>query len=189
MHQAYSQALRNHSKAAFDSFKRQERVVISCGDQDVINTCGQANLIRWAIRHEVLEHMQDHLSAVKADLRQSTHKEAKQKAEGGRALKKPVGIKKLSPQQGQETRRAACGSSPLQPSCKKRRSSSGPRLVNIASPVVGRGVVFRGRYEGWGLCGHRVLVQWPAQHSLHVEREVGTWCQGIGSPGRGVEHG
>ena len=81
MHQAYSRALCNHSKAAFDSFKRQERVVISCGDQDVINTCGQANLIRWAIRHEVLEHMQDHLSAVKADLRQSTHKEAKQKAE------------------------------------------------------------------------------------------------------------
>lgn len=91
---AYQQTLRNHGKNNFDAFARNSRDVIRCEGREVQTTCGQANVLRWAIQHHVLDDIAEHVADVRSHLKASTRDRAARKAREAKAMLKPVGIKK-----------------------------------------------------------------------------------------------
>lgn len=95
VYQSYSQTARNHGKNNFDAFARNKREVLKCQGQEVETTCGQANLLRWAIRHRVLDYIVDNISDIRSHLKASTRKRAERKARDAKAMHKPVGVSKV----------------------------------------------------------------------------------------------
>ena len=94
MYESCCQLMSNHGKNNFDTFARRKRESLSCNGQTVCTTCGQANLLRWAIKHKVLQYISDHLADIKLGLREHSKQRAARKAAEAETLVKPLGIKK-----------------------------------------------------------------------------------------------
>ena len=94
VHVSYEQTMRTKSKIWFDTFARRDRERIVCGEETVLTTCGQGNLIRWAISHGVLDYISQHLADIKQALKEHTQTIAARKAAEAEAMVKPAGIEK-----------------------------------------------------------------------------------------------
>ena len=94
MYESCCQLMSNHGKNNFDTFARRRRELLSCNGETVCTTCGQANLLRWAIKHQVLQYISEHLTDVKLALREHTKHRAARRSAEAEAMTKPIGVKK-----------------------------------------------------------------------------------------------
>ena len=72
----YKQMLNSYSKMRFDPFCRWDRECIPYGSHSIQTTIGQMNFFKWAIENNVIEYIDEHFDAIKADMnvRNSTSK-------------------------------------------------------------------------------------------------------------------
>jgi hypothetical protein len=58
VHTAYKSSLGGYSKKYFDPFCRNERIHFKVNDTDIVTTIAQLNFIRWCIKNDIFNHLQ-----------------------------------------------------------------------------------------------------------------------------------
>ncbi len=68
---SYKYQLKQYSKKLFDPFRRNDKFTMRYGKEHIDTTLGQLCFFQWCLQHNVLDYVEQHLSAISDDMKKN----------------------------------------------------------------------------------------------------------------------